>query len=145
MTDLANLTAISADLPRLRFHRWIFAALALALVAIPGAADARARQAPTAGSAGYDGQWNVLIVTRAGTCDRTYSFPVTISGGRVLGGGTAEVSGRVGRGGGVAVRVSAGGSYATGSGRLGQNSGGGRWTGRGSAGVCSGNWQATRS
>ena len=116
---------------------------ALALVAIHGGAAATARV--TALSGGYDGSWNVLIVTQAGACDQTYSFPVTISGGRVMGSGMAQVSGSVGRRGGVSVRVSAGGSYATGSGRLGASSGGGRWSGRGSAGVCSGRWQATRT
>ncbi|MFL6789992.1 MAG: hypothetical protein ACJ8EE_02305 [Bradyrhizobium sp.] len=95
--------------------------------------------------AGYDGYWNVLIITLAGACNRTYSFPVTISGGRVFGGGGARVSGRVGRGGAVAVSVSAGNSYASGSGRLGATSGGGRWSGRGSFGVCAGRWQAARS
>jgi hypothetical protein len=94
---------------------------------------------------GYDGFWNVLIITQAGPCDQTYSFPFQIAGGRILSGGMAEVSGRVRRGGAVAVRVSAGGSVATGSGRLGAGSGAGRWVGRGSGGVCSGPWQATRS
>jgi hypothetical protein len=94
---------------------------------------------------GYDGYWNVLIITQAGPCDQTYSFPFTISGGRISSGGMADVSGRVGRGGGVAVRVSSGGSVATGSGRLGAGYGAGRWIGRGSAGVCSGRWQATRN
>jgi hypothetical protein len=94
---------------------------------------------------GYDGYWNVLIITQVGACDRTYRFPVTISRGRVLGGGGPRVSGRVGRGGAVAVSVSAGNSYASGSGRLGTTSGGGRWSGRGSLGVCAGRWQATRS
>jgi hypothetical protein len=94
---------------------------------------------------GYDGYWNVLIVTEAGTCDQTYSFPVQIVAGRVLSNGMANVSGTVGRGGGVAVRVSAGGSYATGTGRLGFSTGAGRWSGKGSAGVCRGRWEATRT
>ena len=93
---------------------------------------------------GYDGYWNVLIITQAGPCDQTYSFPFQISGGRISSSGIADVTGRVGRGGGVEVRVAAGGSVATGSGRLGMGSGAGRWIGRGSAGVCSGRWQATR-
>ncbi|HKO71189.1 MAG TPA: hypothetical protein VJV58_09685, partial [Bradyrhizobium sp.] len=59
--------------------------------------------------------------------------------------GSANVSGSVGRGGGVAVRISAGGSVATGSGRLVGNWGAGRWSARLSGGNCSGHWQATRS
>ncbi|MDN5001212.1 hypothetical protein ACFQZO_09990 [Bradyrhizobium sp. GCM10027634] len=110
------------------------------------AADARqAHRAPISGrGAGYEGYWNVLIITDAGTCDRTYSFPVQIAGGRVLSGGMAEVAGSVGRSGVVTVQVSSGGSYANGSGRLGGAFGSGRWSGRGSAGFCSGRWRASR-
>jgi len=118
------------------------------VVALAGfsAADARqAHRAPISGrGAGYEGYWNVLIITDAGTCDRTYSFPVQIAGGRVLSGGMAEVAGSVGRSGVVTVRVSSGGSYANGSGRLGGAFGRGRWSGRGSAGFCSGRWRASR-
>lgn len=125
--------------------RWLFIAVAIAVVAMPATADAarRGRRAAVMGGA-YDGYWRVLIITQAGPCDQTYDFPFTISGGRISSSGMADVSGRVGRGGGVAVRVSAGGSVATGNGRLGAGSGAGRWIGRGSAGVCSGRWLATR-
>ena len=116
--------------------RWLLAAGAcLALAA--GVADARA--------AGYDGSWNVLIITETGSCDQAYTFPVRIVGNRVLSNGSANVTGSIGRGGGVAVRVSSGGSFANGTGRLGAGSGAGRWSGKGSAGTCSGRWQATRS
>jgi hypothetical protein len=114
--------------------RWLFAASVLLAVA-PGVA------APV----GHDGSWNVLIITEVGSCDQAYSFPVRIAGNRVMSrDGTANVTGSVGRGGGVAVRVSSGGSFANGTGRLGAGSGAGRWSGKGSAGVCSGRWQATR-
>jgi hypothetical protein len=142
MTISAQPIAFFANFRRARVLRWIFAAAVLtAMVSAPDVADAR-RAAVLGG--GYDGYWNVLIITQAGPCDQTYSFPFQISGGRISSSGVADVAGRVGRGGGVAVRVSAGGSVATGSGRLGMGSGAGRWSGRGSAGVCSGRWQATR-
>ncbi|CCE10191.1 conserved exported hypothetical protein [Bradyrhizobium sp. STM 3843] len=114
---------------------WVLAAGMAA--ALPAAAQARAT--------GYDGAWTVLIITQAGNCDRGYSFPVFIAGGRVTSSSAAHISGAVGRGGTVTVRVSQGGSYAIGSGRLGATMGAGRWRGRGSSGVCSGRWQATRS
>jgi hypothetical protein len=86
-----------------------------------------------------------MIITEAGSCDRAYSFPVQIAGSRVRStSGTANVTGHVGPGGSVAVRVSSGGSFANGSGRLGPGSGAGRWSGRGSAGACNGRWQARR-
>jgi hypothetical protein len=146
MTISARLIALFADFGRVPAFRWIFVAAALiVMAAIPGTADAMTvRRAAVAGG-GHDGLWNVLIVTQAGPCDQTYSFPFSIAGGRISSAGMADVSGSVGRGGGVVVRVSAGGSVATGNGRLGAGSGAGRWSGRGSAGVCSGRWQATRS
>jgi hypothetical protein len=93
---------------------------------------------------GYDGVWNVLIITQAGRCDAAYSYPFQVAGGRISSAGAATVSGSVGRGGGVAVRISAGGSVATGSGRLGGSSGAGRWNANLTGGNCSGRWQATR-
>jgi len=93
---------------------------------------------------GYDGIWNVLIITQAGSCDPAYSYPFQVSGGRISSAGAADVSGSVGAGGGVTVRISAGGSVATGSGRLGGSTGAGRWSARLSNGNCSGRWQATR-
>jgi hypothetical protein len=146
MTISAEPIAFFVNFRRARALRWIFTACVLAaMIGAPDVADAagRARRAAVMGG-GYDGYWNVLIITQAGHCDQTYSFPFQISGGRITSSGVADVTGRVGGGGGVAVRVSAGGSVATGSGRLGMGSGAGRWMGRGSAGVCSGRWQATR-
>ena len=51
---------------------------------------------------------------------------------------------RVNRNGGVFVRVWAGSQSASGSGRLGGNSGRGSWRGVGSSGTCSGYWTAER-
>jgi hypothetical protein len=120
---------------------WIFA-IALGALAVSGAADASTIRRP---AAGYDGLWNVLIITQAGHCDAAYSYPFQVAGGRISSAGAATVSGSVGRGGVVTVRISAAGSVATGSGRLGGSSGAGRWSARLSGGNCSGSWQATRS
>ncbi len=125
-----------------RALRSIFAAAVVAALAVSGAADARTARRM---GGGYDGIWSVLIITQAGHCDPAYSYPFRISGGRISTAGAADVSGSVGRGGGVAVRISAGGSVATGSGRLGGSTGAGRWSARLSGGNCSGRWQATRS
>ena len=113
----------------------------LVVVAAPGAADAR--KAGGAGG-GYNGLWNVLIITQAGSCDPAYSYPFRVSGGRISTAGAADVSGSVGPGGVVAVRISAAGRVASGNGRLSGSSGSGRWTARVSSGNCSGRWQATR-
>jgi hypothetical protein len=137
----ARPIAFFAGLSRARALSWIFAAAVLAMAAAPGAAGAG--KAGGAGG-GYDGTWNVLVITQTGTCDPAYSYPFRVSGGRILAAGAADVSGRVGPGGVVAVRISAGGRVASGNGRLSGSSGAGRWTARVSSGNCSGRWQATR-
>src|ERR1700704_6993097 len=116
----ARPMALFADLWPARALPWIFAIAVLAAVAAPGAADAR-----KAGAAGYDGIWNVLIITQAGSCDPAYSYPFRGSGGRILSMGPANVSGSVGRGGAVVVRILAGGRTASGNGRLAGSTGGG--------------------
>jgi hypothetical protein len=93
----------------------------------------------------YDGLWSVIIITQAGSCDAAYSYPFRIIGGRITSAGSFDVSGRVSGGGGVQVRISAGGSVANGTGRLGGGAGSGRLTATLSGGNCSGRWQATRS
>lgn len=118
--------------------RWIFFMTILVAFTATGAAAAGT------GRGGYDGIWNVLIITQAGNCDPTYRYPFQISGGRISSAGAATVSGSVGGGGSIVVRISAGGSVATGHGRLGGNIGAGRWSARLSGGNCGGRWQATR-
>jgi hypothetical protein len=112
---------------------------AAAILTVPLAVAEPAR----AGS--YDGLWNVLIITQAGSCDAAYSYPFRIAGGRITSAGSFDISGRVSGGGVVQVRISAGSSVANGTGRLGGGAGSGSWTARLSGGNCSGRWQATRS
>ena len=140
----ARPMALLADFRALGALPWILVAVVLAVVAAPATADARKAGAAVAAGGGYDGIWNVLIITQAGSCDPAYSYPFRVSGGRISTMGPANVSGSVGRGGAVVVRISAGGRTASGNGRLGGSTGAGRWTARVSSGNCSGRWQATR-
>ena len=143
MTISARPTGSFADFRRVRILRLFSAAAVLAALAVPATAEGGTVRRLVSG--GYDGVWNVLIITQAGNCDAAYSYPFRVAAGRISSAGAATVSGSVSRAGGVAVRISAGGSVATGRGRLGGNSGAGRWSARLSAGNCSGHWQATRS
>jgi hypothetical protein len=121
MAISARPTGFFADFRRLRILLLFSGAAALAAPVLPTAAEAgKVRRAV---SGGYDGVWNVLIITQAGNCDAAYSYPFRVAAGRISSAGAANVSGSVGRGGGVAIRISAGGSVATGSGRLAGNSG----------------------
>jgi hypothetical protein len=95
-----------------------------------------------AASPRYDGTWSVLIVTEKGDCDRGYRYPIRISHGVLVNGGSNPftISGHVQPSGSITVTVSSGQKSATGTGRLDGNAGGGSWQG----GACSGSWTAER-
>jgi hypothetical protein len=144
MTISPQPIALFADSRSIRVLRWIFVAAALAAITAPKAADASpAGRMVRAGA--YDGTWNVLFATQAGNCSSTNSVPFTVTGTRVSSAGGGKVTGGIGRGGVVSVRISVGASKASGSGRLAGNEGAGRWSGIISGDRCSGTWQATRS
>lgn len=112
---------------------------ALALAGIAAASDAAVARTS------YDGTWSVVIVTRSGACDRALRYQVQISNGYVLNEqGSVNLQGRVAPSGAVRVSLSAGGQWADGSGRLSGGYGSGLWRGQGSAGTCTGVWQAER-
>ncbi|MHC4051048.1 hypothetical protein GA0061098_1013202 [Bradyrhizobium shewense] len=110
---------------------------ALAAAVLPSTADAR--------MARYDGVWNVTFATTRGNCSSGYSVPFTVIGSRVSSAGGGRVSGKINRGGAVAVQVSVGASHASGGGRLAGVNGAGSWRGVISGDQCSGTWQATRT
>ena len=86
----------------------------------------------------YDGLWNVTILTKAGSCEPSVRYPLTVTDGKVS--GAANVSGSVGREG--IVKVSIRGAYA--NGQLNGNGGSGRWNGASGGIACSGRWEASR-
>ena len=94
--------------------------------------------APAYAQQPYDGLWNVTILTRAGNCEPSVRYPLTVANGRVS--GAADVSGSIGREG--FVRVSIRGAYA--NGQLNGNVGSGRWNGASGGIACSGRWEASR-
>ena len=109
-------------------------AMAFSIVLLAGSLSA-----PAFAQQPYDGTWNVTIVTKSGSCEPTASSTLTVTEGKISGGG-ANVSGSIGHEG--LVRVSINGAYA--NGQLSGNAGSGKWNGA-SAGVpCSGRWQASR-
>lgn len=96
-----------------------------------------------AADSAYDGSWNISIVPERGACERA-SFGVQIVNGAVTYQGPGNLTGNVSADGGVRVSVLAGDKQASGSGKLSQSSGSGRWTGRAGAENCSGTWTAQR-
>jgi hypothetical protein len=94
------------------------------------------------GGSAYDGTWSVAIYTLRGDCS-SVRIAARIVGGRVYSEDQSyQANGGVGANGVIRVTVAGAGRSASGSGRLSQNSGTGRWSS--SRGECSGSWSATR-
>jgi hypothetical protein len=94
------------------------------------------------GGSPYDGTWSVAIYTLRGDCGAV-RVAARIVGGRVYSEDqNYQSNGAVGANGVIRVTVAGAGRSASGSGRLSQNSGAGRWSS--SRGECSGTWSASR-
>jgi hypothetical protein len=93
---------------------------------------------PASAKTPFDGTWDVAVVTKAGSCDSSVRYRLTVQDGKVFGPG--DVAGHVTDDG--YVRVSIRGSYA--NGQLGGRAGSGRWNAASSGAPCSGRWTATR-
>jgi hypothetical protein len=93
---------------------------------------------PAAARMPYDGEWNVTVVTKIGSCQPTASYPVLVNDGKVS--GAADISGTVGRNG--VVRASLRGAFA--NGQLSDHEGSGKWNAASAGMPCSGRWIATR-
>jgi hypothetical protein len=138
----AQSIAYFADFKRMRALRWISAVAVVGAASLSAPADAQARMVR---AEAYDGTWNVVFATQRGNCSSNNSVPFTVTGTRVSSAGGGKVTGGIGPGGNVSVRISVSASVASGSGRLAGNSGAGRWSGIITSDKCSGSWQATRS
>jgi len=112
------------------------------LVLLAAAAPGSARSTHSSS----DGRWSVVIITDAGTCDRSYRYGLVVSRGRISyeGDSSVTISGGVDPRGRVSVSLRYGQSAAQGSGRLSRSDGGGRWQGASSGSRCSGHWLAER-
>jgi hypothetical protein len=119
-------------------RRTLLSTLVLLAATAPG--SARSTQSS------FDGRWSVVIITDAGTCDRSYRYGLVVSGGRIYQAGDSSViiSGGVDPRGRVSVSLRYGQSAAQGSGRLSRSDGEGRWQGASSGSRCSGRWLAQR-
>ena len=113
-----------------------FAALLL------GFASAPTNAAHRGGGSAYDGIWSVAIYTPRGDCG-SVRVAARIVGGRVYSKDESyQSNGVVSASGVIRVSVVSGRLSASGSGRLSNNSGAGRWSS--STGECSGSWSASR-
>ena len=113
---------------------WMIAAACL----IAPASVAHARSA-------YDGSWDLVFVTQRDTCDPTYNFTVDVSDGIVTHPNLVKFKGYVAKSGTVRASVTVQDKFASGTGRLFETSGRGRWIGRAGSARCSGSWTAQRN
>jgi hypothetical protein len=93
----------------------------------------------------YDGSWSLVFFTQRGVCDSTYDFSVKIDDGIVSHPNLVKFKGYVAKSGAVRASVTVQDKYASGSGRLTEDSGRGIWNGRAGTGRCSGYWTAQRN
>ena len=93
----------------------------------------------------YDGPLYLFFVTKRVSWYRTYILYVKINDGVVTHPNLVKFRGHVGRSGAVRASVTVHNKYASGSGRLTQDSGRGSWSGHAGGGRCSGYWTAQRN
>jgi hypothetical protein len=114
----------------------ICVSVASGLVGLTSVAEARSL---------YDGSWDLLFVTQRGACDPNYNFTVNISDGSVTHPNLVRFKGYVAPTGAVRASVTVQDKYASGSGKLSNNTGRGTWRGYSGATRCSGYWTAQRN
>jgi acyl dehydratase len=112
------------------------AAIASGLVGLTSVAEARSF---------YDGSWDLRFVTQRGTCDPSYDFTVNINDGIVTHPNLVRFKGYVAPSGAVRASVTVQDKYASGSGKLSNNTGRGIWRGFSGTTRCSGYWTAQRN
>jgi|ERR1700719_3437878 len=114
----------------------ISAAVGSCLVGVATAAEARSL---------YDGSWDLAFVTQKGACDPAYRFSVNINDGVITHPNLVRFRGYVARSGAVRASVTVQDKYASGSGKLSNNTGRGIWGGYSGTARCSGYWTARRN
>jgi len=113
---------------------WMIAAVCF----MAAASAAQARSA-------YDGSWDLAFVTQEGACDPTYNFTVNVSDGVVTHPNLVKFKGYVAKSGSVHASVTVHDNFASGTGRLFETSGRGKWSGRAGSARCTGYWTAQRN
>jgi hypothetical protein len=86
----------------------------------------------------YDGVWDVTVETKAGSCDPSAQFRLTVQDGKIS--GPADITGTVAQEG--MVKVTLNGAYAFG--QLSGHAGPGKWNAASAGKPCSGRWEATK-
>lgn len=123
---------------------WVLAAgvVTASLVAPVGPATAEKNSKPT--EANHDGVYAVQIITQRGSCDKSYLWTISISGGHISSTGDTpmEAAGEVNRQGVVSFAFRRFNDIAHVSGKVSGRQGSGTWSSPTMS--CAGTWRATR-
>ena len=92
----------------------------------------------------HDGVYAVDVVTRQGSCDRSYRWTIAVSGGRVssTGDGLMQASGSIDKNGVVSLAFRRDNDIARAAGSVNGSSGSGTWSSP--TMQCAGSWRAMR-
>jgi hypothetical protein len=132
--SVPNLPAIFGEAKMVKFL--ICMSVASSLVGLTSVAEARSP---------YDGSWDLVFVTQRGTCDPNYNFTVNINDGIVTHPNLVRFKGYVAPTGAVRASVTVQDKYASGTGKLSNNTGRGTWRGFSGTTRCAGYWTAQRN
>jgi hypothetical protein len=132
--SVPNPPAIFGETKMVKFL--ICMSVASSLVGLTSVAEARSP---------YDGSWDLVFVTQRGTCDPNYNFTVNINDGIVTHPNLVRFKGYVAPTGAVRASVTVQDKYASGTGKLSNNTGRGTWRGFSGTTRCAGYWTAQRN
>ncbi len=93
------------------------------------------------------GQWGVVLIAESGSCDRGFRYPVLVTNtGAASYQGDSDITftGTVSPDGAMKFTAGKGTMKASGTGKLADGKGAGRWSGKNASGACSGRWEAKR-
>jgi hypothetical protein len=122
-----------------------FAAALAAASCLPNIALATSERKGGAGpDTNHDGVCAVDVVTRQGSCDRSYRWTIAVSDGRVrsTGDGVMQASGSIDKNGVVSLAFRRDNDVARAAGRVNGSSGSGTWSSP--TMQCAGSWRAMR-
>jgi hypothetical protein len=109
--------------------------------------SATALHTSPARAGGTAGRYGILLITEKGGCDRGFRYPVLITTAGAAGyQGDADIAfaGTVSSEGAMKFTAAKGTMSASGTGKIADGKGAGKWSGKNASGACSGRWEATR-
>jgi len=108
---------------------------------------ATAPLAPEAGATPFDGRWTIVAVAEEGSCDEAYRLPIDVQDGaiRYAGPFAVDAKGRINSAGRLNMTLAHDGDVVRARGRLGAQTGAGKWVSPGYEGAWEGRKLSSRT